>query len=128
MPPHTPGDRLVDRELVVSASQGLDEGMPGDHDAGAAFLFEPSHRPQPCLQAAVTGLDSVVGIPLGAVPGRLEQVVQHRQVGQGSVGDDLDRGDLGRPDGPFEEAAGSGCVPTWDMNTSMTWPNWSIVR
>jgi hypothetical protein len=78
--------------------------MPGDHDAGAAFLFEPSHGPEPCLQAAVIGLNSVVGVPLGAVPGRLEQVVQHRQVGQGSVGDDLNRSDLGRSDGPFEKA------------------------
>ena len=85
----------------MSASWVLDEGMPGDHDAGAAFLFEPSHRPEPCLQAAVIGLNSVVGVPLGAVPGRLEQVVQHRPVGQGAVGDDLDRSDLGRPDGPF---------------------------
>jgi hypothetical protein len=60
----------------------------------------------------VIGLKSVAGVPLGAVPGRLEQVVQHCQVGQGAVGDDLDRSDLGRTDGPFEEAAGSGCVPT----------------
>jgi transposase-like protein len=88
--------------------------MPGDHDAGAVFLFVPLHRPQPGLQAAVIGLNSVVGVPLGAVPGRLEQVVQHRQGGQGAVGDNLslDRSDLGRPDGPFEEAAGSGWVPT----------------
>jgi hypothetical protein len=86
--------------------------MSGDHDAGAAFLFEPSHGPQPCLQAAVIGLNAVDGVPLGAVPGRLEQAVQHRQVGQGSIGDDLDRSDLGRPDGPFEEAAGGGCVPS----------------
>ena len=41
---------------------------------------------------------------------------------------DLDRSDLGRPDGPFEEATGSGCVRRVDMNTSMTWPNWSIAR
>jgi hypothetical protein len=73
--------------------------MPGEHDAGAAVLLEPSHRPEPCLQAAVIGLKSVVGVLLGAVPGRLEQVVQHRQVGQGAVSDNLDRSDLGRPDG-----------------------------
>ena len=86
--------------------------MSGDHHAGATFQFEPSHRPEPCLQAAVIGLNSVVGVPLGAVPGRLEQVVQHRQVGRGAVGDDLGGSDLGRPDGPFEEAAGRGCVAT----------------
>jgi hypothetical protein len=49
--------------------------MPGDHDAGAEFLFEPSHGPELCLQAAVIGVNSVVGVPLGAVPGRLEQIV-----------------------------------------------------
>src|SRR5918994_1853388 len=101
--------------------------MPGDNDAGAAFLFEPSHGPEPCLQAAVIGLNSVVGVPLGAVPGRLEQVVQHRQVGQGAVGDDLEvtlvvvMARLKKR----RAAAASRCV---DKNTSMTWPNWSIAR
>src|SRR5215207_8885588 len=85
--------------------------MPGDHHAGAGFLFAPSHGPEPYLQAAVIGRNWVVGVPLGAVPGRLQQVVQHRQVGQGAVGDDLHRSDLGRRDGLFEEAAGRGCVP-----------------
>jgi hypothetical protein len=47
-----------------------------------------------------------------SVPGRLERVVHHRQLGRGWIGDDLDRCDLGCPDGPFDEAVGSGCVPS----------------
>jgi hypothetical protein len=90
--------------------------------------LSPSHRPEPCLQAAVIGLNSVVGVPLGAVPGRLEQVVQHRQVGRGSIGDDLDRSDLGRPDGPLKKRRAAAASRRVDMNTSMTWPNWSIAR
>ena len=102
--------------------------MSGDHDAGAEFLFEPLHRPEPCLQAAVIGLNSVVGVPLGAVPGRLEQVVQHRQVGRGSVGDDLDRSDLVVLMARLKKRRTAAAFRRVDMNTSMTWPNWSIAR
>jgi hypothetical protein len=37
--------RLLDRELVVPASQIVDKAMPGDHDPGAAILLEPRIGP-----------------------------------------------------------------------------------
>jgi hypothetical protein len=75
-----PGHRLLDRELVMASSQILHEAMPGDHDPGAAVLLEPAHRTQPRLQPAVVTLDVVVGIPIGAMPDRRQQLLEHRQV------------------------------------------------
>jgi hypothetical protein len=51
----------------------------------------------------MVGLDPVVGVLLGSVPRRWEQLLQHDQVGRCSVGDDLDRPRLGHADGPLEE-------------------------
>lgn len=47
------------QELVVSGQQVLNEGLPSDHDAAAAFLLENSHRPELCLHPAMSRLDSV---------------------------------------------------------------------
>src|SRR5574341_1330633 len=47
--------RFLDRELVVSAPQILDERMPTD-DPCAAVPLEPAHRAKPCLQPAVITL------------------------------------------------------------------------
>jgi hypothetical protein len=44
------------------------------------------------------------------------------------VGDDLNRRDLGRADGPLQEAAGSPPVTLGGDKISMTWPNWSMAR
>jgi hypothetical protein len=74
------------------AHRGLPGRSPRTHgrhdDPGATVLLASSHRTQPCLQAAVIGLDAVVGGPLGAVPGRRQQVLQHDRVGCRSVGPD----------------------------------------
>jgi hypothetical protein len=43
----------------------------------------------------------------------VDHVVQHDRVGARVVGDDLDRGDLRRAEGPLEEPAGSGRVAPW---------------
>jgi hypothetical protein len=61
--------RRLDRRLVVPSPDVLDEGLAGDHDPGAAVLLEPTHRAKPRFQPAVVGLDAVVGIPIGPVPG-----------------------------------------------------------
>lgn len=37
---------------------------------GIAALFEPTHWTEPRLENAVIGLDAVVGILIGAMPGR----------------------------------------------------------
>jgi hypothetical protein len=44
---------LLDRELVVPASQVLHQAMPSDDHPGAAILFEAPHQTKPCLQLAV---------------------------------------------------------------------------
>jgi hypothetical protein len=73
--------RRLDRQLIVASPDVLHERMTGNADPGATVLLESSHRSQPCLQAAVVGLDPVVGVLLGAVPGRWRQVLQHDRVG-----------------------------------------------
>ena len=50
---------------------------------------------------------SCVGVLVGAMPCRGQQLLQHRRVHRRLIGDDLNRRDLGRADGPLEEAAGS---------------------
>jgi hypothetical protein len=73
-------------------------------------LLESSHRSQPCLQAAVIGLDLVVGLLLGAVPCRWEQVVHDDRVRRSPIGNHLSRRDHGRAHGPLEEPASRPCV------------------
>jgi hypothetical protein len=95
----------------LASSQILDEAMPGDHDPGVAVLLEPAHRMQPRLEAAVVGLDLVVGIPVGAMPDRRQQLLDHRRVHRRVVGDHLDWRDPDCADGALEEPAGRGRVP-----------------
>jgi transposase len=78
--------RHLDRQLIVASPDVLHERMTGNDDPGATVLLESSHRSQSCLQAAVIGLDPVVGVPLGAVPGRRQQVLQHDRVGRLPLG------------------------------------------
>jgi hypothetical protein len=80
--------------------------MPRHDHPGAAVLLEPSHRSQPRLQTAVVSLDPVVGILLGPMPGRRQQLLQQDRIDRCPVGDDLDRRGLGSADGPLEEPAG----------------------
>jgi hypothetical protein len=54
----------------VASAEVLDEGMTGDDDPGTVILLAPAHRSQPRFQPAVIGLDGVVGVPVGAMPGR----------------------------------------------------------
>jgi hypothetical protein len=93
--------------------------VPGDDGPGAAVLLESAHGTQPRLEAAVVGLDTVVGVLIGAMPGRWQQRFQHRRVRRRLVSDDLDRRALGRADGPLEEAAGSSGVI---VLVDLTWP------
>jgi len=106
----------------------LQEGEPGDHDPGAAVLLESAQGAQPRREAAMVGLDLVVGVPVAAVLGRWQQLFQHRRVRRRLVSDDLDRRAFGRADGPLEEAAGRAGVTPLEANTSMTCPNWSTAR
>jgi len=62
-----PVRRLLYREFVMRTSQILHQAMSGDHGPGAAIPLESSHRTQPRLEAAVVGLDVIVGIAVGAV-------------------------------------------------------------
>jgi hypothetical protein len=109
------------RPPVRSAPGGRSaQGVPGDHDAGAAVLLEPAHRSQPRFEAAVVSLDAVVGVLLGAMPGHRQQLVQHRRVGRRSVGDDLDRDRRCRADGLLEEPSAWGARSRCVMVRSRT--------
>jgi hypothetical protein len=61
----------------------------------------------------VIGLDPVVGVLLGAVPGRRQQVLQHDREGCRSVGSDLHCHHLGGVDGSFEAPPGCRSVALW---------------
>jgi hypothetical protein len=99
----------------MATPQVLYEGMAGDHDLGAAILLEPTHRTQPRLETAVVSLDVIVGVLIGAMPRRREQLAERGRVGRRLVGDDLHGRDLGCGDGPLEEAAGGlGVAPRGD--------------
>src|SRR5215216_4076655 len=98
-----PVRRLLDRQLVMPSTNVLDEGMSGDDHPGAVVLLEAAHRPQPGLEAPVIGLDVVVGVPLSAMPGSWQQLLQHHRVDRRLIGGDLGGRDLGGVDGPLEE-------------------------
>jgi hypothetical protein len=80
--------------------------MPGDDHSDAAVLLEPPHRSQPRLQPPMVALDPVVGVLVGAMPCRWQQLLQHGGVGRRLIGGDLDGRDLGRVDGLVEEPTG----------------------
>jgi hypothetical protein len=64
----------------VAAAEVLDEGLPeGDH-GGRPEAFEPAHRPQPRLQPAVIGFDTVIRVLLGNVRGGRDKFAQDPQV------------------------------------------------
>jgi hypothetical protein len=56
----------IDPKFVVTSAQVLDERVASHDDAGCPGSFQSAHRAEPGLQAAVIGLDSVVGV-LGGV-------------------------------------------------------------
>jgi hypothetical protein len=101
-----PARRLLSGQLVMAPSKVLDEAMTANDHPGGTVLLEAAHRPQPRLQAAVVGLDPVVGVLLGSMPRCREQLLQHDRVGRCSVRDHLNGQHLGRADGPLKEPTG----------------------
>src|SRR4029453_12854868 len=87
---------LLDCQLVVPAANVMDEGVSGDRDPGAVVLFEPGHRPEPRLQPPVVAFDAVVGVLVGPMPRRRQQVIEHCRIPRCPVGGDIDRSGPGR--------------------------------
>jgi hypothetical protein len=56
--------QLIDLNLVVTASDVLDESMTGGKDASRAVSLETTHRSKPQFQSARVGLQRVVRILL----------------------------------------------------------------
>jgi hypothetical protein len=100
----------VGGEFVVTASEVLDEDVPGGQDPRGPVAFESAHRPQPGLQPAMVGLDRVVGVPLDSVQSRRDQLIQDPRISRGAVGGDLGRNRPGA-EHPGEEPPGCGQVP-----------------
>jgi hypothetical protein len=59
----------------------------------------------------VVSFDMVVGMPVGAMPGRWQQFLEHRWIHWCVVGGYLDWRDPHRADGALKELAGRGGVP-----------------
>ena len=100
-----PGHRLLYSQLVVPSADVLYKSVPLDDHPHAAALLEATHRTEPRLQTAVVGFYVIVGIPVGPVPGRWEQLLQHQRIGPRPIGHDLRRRDLDGADSSLEEAA-----------------------
>jgi hypothetical protein len=65
----------------------------------------------------MVALDPIVDVPVAAMPGRRQQLLQHRRVHRRLIGDDLSGRDLGRPDRRFDEAVGClGVAPQGDID------------
>src|SRR6266508_3690598 len=60
--------------------------MPGGYDPGAAILLESKPR----LEPAMVRFFPVVGIPVGATPGRWQEIINGQRVGRRSVGHHLE--------------------------------------
>jgi hypothetical protein len=63
-----PARRLLSGQLVLAPSKVLDQAMAANDHPGGTVLVEAAHRPQLRREAAMVGLDPVVGVLLGAMP------------------------------------------------------------
>ena len=97
----------------MSASKVLHERMSGNDHPRTAVLFEPAHRDAAAPSAAVVAFDAVVGVLVGPMPRRRQQVIEHRRIRRCPVGGDLDRHDPRRVDHSLKEPTGSRRVPPW---------------
>jgi hypothetical protein len=112
----------------MSASKVLHERMPGNDHPRTAVLFEPAHRDAAAPSAAVVAFDAVVGVLVGPMPRRCQQLIEHRRIRRCPVGGDLDRHDPRRVDHPLKNRRAAAVSRRGETNTSMTWPNWSTAR
>ncbi len=101
----TGGRLYVGPEIVEAAAKVLNEGMAGDDDPGGAISLQPSHRPEPRLEAPVVGLEPVVGMGLRVMEGRRGQLIEDARIDPVPVGGDLHGRDPGSIDRPGEETA-----------------------
>jgi hypothetical protein len=75
----------------VAAAKILDERVPSGDDPRGPVALQAAHRPQPGFQPAVVGFYRVVGVPLGDVQRRRDQLVQDPRISGSLVGGDLGR-------------------------------------
>ena len=123
----TEGRTDICPEIVEASAEVLNEGEGGDDDPGGKVSLQPAHRSKPSLQASVVGLKRVVGMDLGVMEGRRQQLSERARIDSVPIGDDLDGRDPGPIDRSLEEVAGCFGVPA-RSKTSMTRPNWSMAR
>src|SRR6266540_3144944 len=103
----------VGPQIVEAPAEVLDEGVRGNDDTGGAIALQPSHGSKSGFEAAVVGLQWVVGMGVGVMEGRREQLVDDAGVEAVPVGGDLHGRDPGPVDRSVEEATGCLFVPPW---------------
>jgi hypothetical protein len=97
--------------------------MPRHDHPGAAVLLEPSQGAQPRLQAAVVGLDPVVGILLGPMPGRRQQLLQQDRIDRCRSVTTSTGVALVVPMARWKNRRAAVVSRRVKTKTSMTWPN-----
>jgi hypothetical protein len=102
--------------------------MPGDDHPGTAVLLEAAHRSQPRRQPAVVALDAVVGVAVGTMPRRRQQLLQHGRVHRRLIGGDLGRAILVVPIARSKNRWAALVSRREATKTSMTCPTWSMAR
>jgi hypothetical protein len=79
---HSPARWRLYRQPIMSAPHILYQCMPRDDHSGTAVLLEPPHRSQPRLQPTVVALNPVVGVPIGSVLRRRQQLLEYHRIGR----------------------------------------------
>jgi hypothetical protein len=86
----TEGRTDIGPEIVEAPAEVLNEGVRGDDDPGGTVSLQPAHRSKSSLQASVVGLKRVVGMDLGVMEGRRQQLSERARIDSVPIGGDLD--------------------------------------
>jgi hypothetical protein len=121
--------RYVRAEIVEAPADVLDEGVSGNDDPGGTVCLQPSHRTESSFQASVVGLDGVVGMGLGVMEGRWEQLLEDARIDSRYRSVVTSAGEIRvRSIARAKKLRAASLFRRDERYKSMTWPNWSMAR